>query len=89
MGNVIRRSREEMSGLDRNLGIIRGNLLEGVHFVDSAAWLRGDDLPEEAARTLGVSSLSDEEEQEAASRRIVTTICALGEPVPFVFCLDQ
>lgn len=28
LGNVIRRSREEMSGLDRNLGIILGNLLE-------------------------------------------------------------
>jgi hypothetical protein len=89
LANVIRRSREEMSGQDRNLGIVLGNLLEGVHFVDSAAWLRGDDLPEEAAKALGVSSLSDEEEQEAASRRIITTICALGEPVPFVFCLDQ
>jgi hypothetical protein len=40
-------------------------------------------------RTLGTSALSDEDEQEAASRRMVMTICGLAEPVPFVFCFDQ
>jgi hypothetical protein len=86
---VIRASREEMQEHDRNLAIALGNLIDGEHFGDSAAWLRGDDLPEDVLKTLGISSLSDEDEQEATSRRIVMLICGLAEPVPFVFCFDQ
>jgi hypothetical protein len=89
LARVIRVSREEIEDQDRNLGIVLSNLTDGVHFGDSAAWLRGDDLPEETLKTLGISALSDEDELEAASRRMVMTICGLGEPVPFVFCFDQ
>ena len=89
LGRVIRVNRQEIQEQDRSLGIVLCNLSDGVHFADSAAWLRGEELPEEALHTLGVSALSDEDEHEAVSRRIVTLICSLGEPVPFVFCFDQ
>jgi hypothetical protein len=89
LARVVRASREEIAEEDRNLAIVLGNLNDGTHFGDSAAWLRGDDLPEETFRTLGISALSDEDELEAASRRIVMMICSLSEPVPFVFCFDQ
>jgi len=89
LNRVIRVSREEIEDQDRNLAIVLSNLAEGIHFGDSAAWLRGDDLPEETLRTLRISALGDEEEMEATSRRIVMMICGLGEPVPFVICLDQ
>ena len=89
LARVIRVSREEIEEQDRNLSIVIGNLMDGVHFGDSAAWLRGDDLPEETLKTLGISALSDEDELEAASRRIIAMICGLGEPFPFVFCFDQ
>jgi hypothetical protein len=86
---VISRSVDEIAEHDRNLAIILGNLTAGVHFADSAAWLRGDELPEEVLNTLKLSSSGDEVEQEAASSRFVTTLCAMGEPGPFVFCFDQ
>ncbi len=89
LARVIRSSREEIEEQDRNLAMVLGNLIDGVHFGDSAAWLRGDDLPEETLKTLGISALGDEDELEAASRRIVLMICGLAEPVPFVFCFDQ
>jgi hypothetical protein len=89
LARVIQSSREEIEEQDRNLAIVLGNLMDGVHFGDSAAWLRGDDLPEETLKTLGISALGDEDELEAASRRIVLMICGLAEPVPFVFCFDQ
>jgi len=89
LNRVIRLGREEIADQDRNLAIVLSNLAEGIHFGDSAAWLRGDDLPEETLKTLRISALSDEDELEAASRRIVMMICGLGEPVPFVFCFDQ
>jgi hypothetical protein len=89
LARVIRASREEIQEQDRNLAIVLGNLIDGAHFGDSAAWLRGDDLPEDVLKTLGISAFSDEDEVEAASRRMVMTICGFGEPVPFVFCFDQ
>jgi len=86
---VIHKTRDEIAEQDRNLGIILGNLQDGVHFADSAAWLRGQDLPEDVLRTLGIAATSDDEEQEAASRQFITTVCELAAPVPFVFCFDQ
>ena len=86
---VIQKTSDEIAEQDRNLAIILRNLNDGVHFADSAAWLRGQELQEDVLKTLGVASPSDDEEQEAVSRQFITTICALGEPVPFVFCFDQ
>jgi hypothetical protein len=86
---VIKQSREEIAEQDRNLGIVFGNLKEGVQYADSAAWLRGQDLPEDVLKTMGIAVPSDEEEQEAASRQFMTTICELTAPIPLVFCFDQ
>lgn len=86
---VITKSHDEISEQDRNLAIILRNLNEGVQYADSAAWLRGQELPEDVLKALGVAALSEDEEQEAASRQFITTVCELGEPVPFVFCFDQ
>ncbi len=86
---VLKQSRDQIAEHDRNLAIVVANLNQGVHYADSAAWLRGEDLPEEALKILGVSAFGDEEEQDASSRRIVLTVCNLSEPIPFVFCFDQ
>ena len=86
---VITKSRDEIAEQDRNLAIILGNLRDGVHFADSAAWMRGQELPEDVLKNLGVAGPSEDEEQEAVSRQFITTVCGLGEPAPFVFCFDQ
>ncbi len=86
---VIRREGDEIAELDRNLGIILGNLKAGVQYPDSAAWLRGQELPDDVLKNLGVAGVSDDEEQEAASRTLIATLCGLVEPFPIVFCFDQ
>ena len=86
---VITRDREEIAEQDRNLGIVLGNLLDGVHYADSAAWLRGQELPDDALKSLGIASAGEDDEQEAASRNVISMLCSLAEPVPFVFCFDQ
>jgi hypothetical protein len=86
---VIKRSVDEIAEQDRNLSIILGNLTSGLNYADSAAWLRGDELPEDVLKSLRLSSSSDEVELEAVSRTLITTLCGLAEPVPFVFCFDQ
>jgi hypothetical protein len=86
---VIRGSLDEISEQDRNLGIILGNLADGANYADSAAWFRGDELPEDVLKGLRLSGSGDEVEQEEASRRLLTMLCGLGEPIPFVFCFDQ
>lgn len=86
---VIKRSTDEVAERDRNLAIILGNLNDGTNYPDSAAWLRGDELPEDVLKSLRLAPPGDELEQEDVSRRLLTLLCSLGEPVPFVFCFDQ
>ena len=86
---VLRRSMDEIAEQDRSLAIILGNLTDGTNYADSAAWLRGDELPEDVLKSLRLSPVGEEVEQEEAARRILTILCSTGEPVPFVFCFDQ
>jgi hypothetical protein len=86
---VIKRSADEIAERDRNLGIVLGNLMDAANYADSAAWLRGDELPEEVLKSLRLSSAGDEVEQEEASRQLLTNLCGLIEPTPIVFCFDQ
>jgi hypothetical protein len=73
----------------RDLGIVLGNLLKGTHVRDSAAWLRGQELPEAALQRLELAQPNPDEEQEAASRDVVVSLCSLLSPSVVVFCLDQ
>ena len=75
---VIKRSVDEIAEQDRNLGIILGNLLDGTNYADSAAWLRGDELPEDVLKSLRLSPTGDELEVEDASRRLLTMLCSTG-----------
>ncbi len=73
----------------RDLGIVLTNLLQGKHLRDSAAWLRGQELPEAALLRLELAQPGPDEDQEAASRDVVVCLCSLIHPNVVVFCLDQ
>jgi hypothetical protein len=76
--------------LQRDLGIVLENLLAGVRVRDAAAWLQGDDLPEEALLDLGLSRQPvDEEYQEDRAQQVIRELAQVLAPVPVVFCLDQ
>jgi hypothetical protein len=74
---------------DRDLSIVLGHLLNRAHVRDSAAWLRGDGMPEEVLRSLRLSTPGLDEEAEVSSRRLVMEICELIRPGVVVFCMDQ
>lgn len=74
---------------ERDLGIVLENLLQGLHQRDSAAWLRGQELPDAALQRLELAQPNTEEDQEAAARNKVVSLCSLLEPGVVVFCLDQ
>jgi hypothetical protein len=82
--------KDELQGVpNRDLAIVLEHLLEGRHIRDSAAWLRGEGLPEEALQAVGLSSPSPDEDPEVTSRHIVMAICELISPGVVVFCMDQ
>jgi hypothetical protein len=74
---------------DRDLSIVLEHLLEGKQVRDSAAWLRGEGLPDEVLQSLRLGVPGPEDDPEAASRHIVTAICELIRPGVVVFCMDQ
>jgi hypothetical protein len=74
---------------DRDLSIVLEHLLEGRQVRDSAAWLRGEGLPDEVLNSLGLSIPGTEDDPEVTSRHVVTAICELIRPGVVVFCLDQ
>jgi hypothetical protein len=74
---------------ERDLGIVLENLLQGTHLRDAAGWLRGQELPEAVLQRLELGQPGPEENQEAASRNAVVSLCSLIEPGTVVFCLDQ
>lgn len=77
--------------LGRDLCLVLGYLLQGRHRLDAQAWLRGDPMPEETLRNLGVGFDPDDDElPEDQAREVVTSICRLaGANIPVVFCFDQ
>jgi hypothetical protein len=83
-----RRSDLEMLA-DRDLSIVLEHLLEGRHVRDSAAWLRGEGLPDEVLNSLRLSSPGPDDNSEVTSRHVVTAICELIRPGVVVFCMDQ
>jgi len=78
----------EMSA-DRDLSIVLKHLLEGRHVRDSAAWLRGEGLPEDVLRSLTLSIPGPEDDPEVNARHVVLGICELIRPGVIVFCMDQ
>lgn len=74
---------------ERDLSIVLENLLKGTHVRDTAAWLRGQDLPEAVLDRLMLAQPGPDENQEVNSRNVVVSLCSLIEPGVVVFCLDQ
>jgi hypothetical protein len=74
---------------DRDLSIVLEHLLEGRQVRDSAAWLRGEGLPDEVLNSLRLSAPGPEDDPEAISRHVVKAICELIRPGVAVFCMDQ
>jgi hypothetical protein len=75
--------------VERDLAVVFENLLLGRHVRDSAAWLRGEGLPEETLRPLQLTNPGPDDDPEAVSRRVVLSICELLRPGVVVFCMDQ
>ncbi len=88
---LLDRRRSELSHVPiRDLSIALENLLHGVNVRDSAAWLRGEELPEEALRSLGIStSPIDEDAQEDRAKDVIKALCELARPATVIFALDQ
>jgi hypothetical protein len=74
---------------NRDLSIVLEHLLNGDRVRDSAAWLRGEGLPDEVLKSLSLSVPGPEDDPEAASRHVVVAICGLIRPGVVVFCMDQ
>ncbi len=74
---------------DRDLSIVLEHLLEGRHVRDSAAWLRGEGLPDEALSSLGLALPGSEDDPEVMSRHVAMAICELIRPGVVVLCMDQ
>jgi hypothetical protein len=74
---------------NRDLSVVLEHLLEGKHLRDSAAWLRGEGLPDEVLSSLRLSAPGPDDEPEVTSRHIVMAICELIRPCVAVFCMDQ
>jgi hypothetical protein len=86
---LTRRQSEVDTLANRDLSIVLEHLLAGRHFRDSAAWLRGDGLPEDVLRSLGLSAPGADDDQEVTSRHVLMQLCELIRPGVVVFCLDQ
>ncbi len=74
---------------DRDLSIVIEHLLEGRHIRDSAAWLRGEGLPDEVLNSLGLALPGPEDNPEVISRHVAMAICELIRPGVVVLCMDQ
>jgi hypothetical protein len=74
---------------NRDLSVVLEHLLEGRQVRDSSAWLRGEGLPDEVLNSLRLGVPGPEDDPEAISRHIVTSICELIRPGVVVFCMDQ
>jgi len=90
MDSLLRHRKGDLEMLEnRDLGLVLEYLLEGTHVRDSAAWLRGEGLPDEVLADLRLSPPSPDDEPEVTSRHIVMAICELIRPCVAVFCMDQ
>jgi hypothetical protein len=74
---------------NRDLSVVLEHLWEGRHVRDSAAWLRGEGLPDEVLGALRLSAPGPDDEPEVISRHVVMAICELIRPCAAVFCMDQ
>jgi hypothetical protein len=83
-----RRSDLEMLA-DRDLSIVLEHLLDGRQVRDSAAWLRGEGLPDEVLNSLRLAIPGPDDDPEVNSRHAVMAICELIRPGVVVFCMDQ
>jgi len=90
LDRLLERRKRDLEMLpDRNLSVVLEHLLNGTQVRDSAAWLRGEGLPEEVLNSLRLSNPAPEDDPEVASRHMVLAICDLIGPGVAVFCMDQ
>nr|MCU0681903.1 ATP-binding protein [Polyangiaceae bacterium] len=75
--------------LSREVHVIIEHLVCDRSVTDALAVLRGESLPEASLEKLGLSAAEDED-REAAARRVVTDLCRLAHnTLPILFCFDQ
>ena len=90
LDRLLEHRRSELQMLShRDLSIVLENLLEGRHIRDSAAWLRGEGLPDEALNSLRLAAPGPDDDPEVISRHVVLAICELIRPGVVVWCMDQ
>lgn len=76
---------------DYSLARVLEQWREGRFLHECAAWLRGERLPEEELRALGIADTNAEEEEAAEdeARRVLKELIALAAPSPVLLALDQ
>ena len=77
--------------LTRDMCRVIDHLVFRRHRLEALAWLRGESLPEEELKKLGLSTAQEDEgDPEAVARDVVRSLCRLaGAAIPVIFCFDQ
>jgi hypothetical protein len=89
MEDVLDRLDQQTRLDDRDLMVVIGHLLLGRFRRDARAWLRGDSLPENSLRQLGLNADQDYEAEERARRMVLSLTRLTGPDIPLVICFDQ
>lgn len=74
---------------ERDLRIAIENLRQGKYTRDTAAWLRGQVLPESVLQQGSFTQSALDEKRDATSRNIALFLCGLLHPATVVFCLAE
>lgn len=79
-----------VSDISPNLCRVLEHFLSASHRQEAAAWLRGDSLPEQSLRNLGLAQTNASDDPEYEAREMVKELCRLAGPeIPVVICFDQ
>ncbi len=80
---------DEDHGLGRNLSQTLAALLTGRHRRDARAWLRGESVPDDALRRLGIEDPLEEDPEEEALTVMGGLSRLAGAHLPIAICFDQ
>ena len=78
------------ANIDLDISLVIKHLLVNRHRRQARAWLRGENLPENDLKKLGLNEPSGNLDLEQQGRKTVLTLCYLaGADYPVLFCFDQ
>lgn len=87
-----KRWQDAAAGLQMSYGTatVLGHFLEHRFPEGTAAWLRGESLPDSLLERMGLKNgEGDDDDEESQAFERIRELCRLAEPRPVVFCCDQ